>query len=66
MRGERYIIISILQNQVDYDEMLKKQIGKLEYLIEFSLNKNGNSQATYIKAGFPANGPTVGEDVYNV
>ncbi|MGV8979694.1 FtsX-like permease family protein [Clostridium sp.] len=55
--SKRFVI-----NQVDYDEMLKKQGGKLEYLIEFKLNENVDSQATltaYIKAGLPANGPTV-------
>lgn len=55
--SKRFVI-----NQADYDEMLKKQVGKLEYLIEFKLNKNGDSQAVqtaYIEAGLPANGPTV-------
>jgi len=55
--SKRFVI-----NQADYNEMLKKQGGKLEYLIEFKLNKNGDSQAVqtaYTKAGLPANGPTV-------
>lgn len=55
--SKRFVI-----NQADYDEMLKKQVGKLEYLIEFKLNKNGDSQdvqTAYIEAGLPANGPTV-------
>ncbi|MCB2295410.1 ABC transporter permease [Clostridium algoriphilum] len=55
--SKRFVI-----NQADYDEMLKKQVGELEYLIEFKLNKNGDSQAVqtaYTKAGLPANGPIV-------
>lgn len=60
--SKRFII-----NQADYDEMLKKQVGKLEYLIEFKLNKNGDShavQTAYIQAGLPANGPTVGRKIF--
>jgi putative ABC transport system permease protein len=52
----------IVINQGDYDEMLEKQAGELEYLIEFKLNKNGDSQAVqtaYIDAGLPKNGPVV-------
>jgi putative ABC transport system permease protein len=55
--SKRFVI-----NQSDYDEMLKNQAGELEYLIEFKLNKKGDSQAVqtaYIEAGLPANGPTV-------
>ncbi|MFT8313726.1 MAG: ABC transporter permease [Clostridium sp.] len=60
--SKRFVI-----NQADYDEMLKEQAGKLEYLIEFKLNKNGDSQAVqtaYIEAGLPANGPTVGGKIF--
>ena len=56
--SKRFVI-----NQTDYDEMLKRLVGELEYLIEFKLNENGDSQAVqtaYIEAGLPANGPTVG------
>lgn len=55
--SKRFVI-----NQYDYDEMLEKQVGDLEYLIEFKLNEKGDSQAVqtaYIEAGLPANGPTV-------
>ena len=55
--SKRFVI-----NQADYDEMLKNQAGKLEYLIEFKLNENGDSQAVqtaYIKAGLPADGPII-------
>lgn len=54
-------------NQVDYDEMLEKQTGELEYLIEFKLKENGDPQAVttaYIEAGLPANGPTVGTTTF--
>jgi putative ABC transport system permease protein len=60
--SKRFVI-----NSADYNEMLKKQVGKLEYLIEFKLNKNGDSQAVqtaYIKEGLPANGPTVGGKIF--
>jgi len=60
--SKRFVI-----NEADYDEMLKKQVGKLEYLIEFKLNKNSDSQAvqtSYIKTGLPANGPTVGGKIF--
>ncbi|WP_062050977.1 ABC transporter permease [Bacillus sp. JCM 19034] len=49
-------------NQEDYDEMYKMQATELEYLIEFKLTEDGDSQAVqtaYIEAGLPANGPTV-------
>ncbi|MGH4138346.1 FtsX-like permease family protein [Clostridium sp.] len=52
----------IVISQLDYDEMLEKQAGELEYLIEFKINENGDSQAVqtaYIEAGLPKNGPTV-------
>lgn len=60
--SKRFVI-----NQVDYDEILKKQVGELEYLIEFKMNENGDSQAVqtaYIEAGLPANGPTVGGKIF--
>ena len=60
--SKRFVI-----NKADYDEILKKQAAKLEYLIQFKLNKNGNSQAvlnSYIEAGLPANGPTVGGKLF--
>ncbi len=60
--SKRFVI-----NQTDYDEMLEKQAGELEYLIEFKLNENGDSQAVqtaYIEAGLPANGPTVGGKIF--
>jgi len=60
--SKRFVI-----NQMDYDEMLQKQVGELEYLIEFKLNKNGDSQnvqTAYIEAGLPANGPTVGGKIF--
>lgn len=60
--SKRFVI-----NQADYDEMLKKQVGELEYLIEFKLNENGDSQAVqnaYIEADLPANGPIVGGKIF--
>ena len=60
--SKRFVI-----NQADYDEMLKNQVGELEYLIEFKLNENGDSQAVqtaYIEAGLPSNGPTVGGKIF--
>ncbi|GIN13269.1 ABC transporter permease [Shouchella clausii] len=54
-------------NQADYDEMHTMQAGELEYLIEFKLKENGDSQAVqtaYIEAGLPANGPTVEGKVF--
>ncbi|MBI9106413.1 MAG: ABC transporter permease [Spirochaetales bacterium] len=54
-------------NQSDYDEMIEKQTGELEYLIEFRLKENGDSQVVqtaYIDAGLPANGPTVGGELF--
>lgn len=53
--SKRFVI-----NQVDYNEM--QQVAELEYLIQFKLNENGNSEAVrtaYIDAGLPANGPIV-------
>ena len=37
--SKRFVI-----NRTDYDEMLKSREGELEYLIEFKLKENGNSQ----------------------
>jgi putative ABC transport system permease protein len=54
-------------NQADYDEMYTMQAGEREYLIEFKLTENGDSQAVqtaYIEAGLPANGPTVEGEVF--
>ncbi|MBU3114523.1 ABC transporter permease [Clostridium lacusfryxellense] len=62
--SKRFVI-----NQADYDEMLKKHVGELEYLIEFKMNENGDSQAAltaYTVAGLPANGPTVGAKIFLV
>lgn len=55
--SKRFVI-----SQFDYDEMLKKQGSELEYLIEFKMKENGDSQAVqtaYIEAGLPKNGPIV-------
>ncbi|MGW8425040.1 FtsX-like permease family protein [Peribacillus simplex] len=60
--SKRFVI-----NQADYNEMLLKQAGELEYLIEFKLHENGDSQGlqtAYIEEGLPANGPTVGGKVF--
>ena len=60
--SKRFVI-----NRTDYKEMFLKQAGELEYLIEFKLRENGDSQAVqtaYIEAGLPANGPTVGGKVF--
>ena len=49
-------------SQTDFDKILEKQTGELEYIIEFRLTENGNAQAVqtaYNEAGLPANGPTV-------
>ena len=60
--SKRFVI-----NQADYNEMLLKHAGELEYLIEFKLHENGDSQAVqtaYIEGGLPANGPTVGGKIF--
>jgi putative ABC transport system permease protein len=60
--SKRFVI-----NRADYDEMLKKQAGELEYLIEFKLKENWDSQAVqtaYKEAGLPANGPLVGGKIF--
>ncbi|MBW9147186.1 ABC transporter permease [Clostridium sp. CM027] len=62
--SKRFVI-----NQADYDEMIEKQAGEVEYLIEFKLNENGDSQAAltaYMVAGLPANGPTVVGKIFMV
>lgn len=54
-------------NQADFDRMLEKHTGALEYMIEFRLHENGSAQAVqtaYIEAGLPSNGPTVGAMVF--
>lgn len=60
--SKRFII-----NQANYDEMLNKQVGELEYLIEFKLSENADSQAVltaYKVAGLPSNGPTVTAKIF--
>ncbi|HZH61695.1 MAG TPA: ABC transporter permease [Metabacillus sp.] len=60
--SKRFVI-----NQNDYDEMLEIEDMELEYLIEFKLNENGDSaavQTAYIESGLPANGPTVGGNIF--
>jgi len=60
--SKRFVI-----SQTDYDKLLEKQSGELEYIIEFKLKENGDAQAVqtaYIEAGLPANGPTVGAMVF--
>ena len=62
--SKRFVI-----NQTDYNEMLKMRVGEPEYLIEFKLNENGDSnavQTAYIEAGLPANGPTVGGQFFMI
>ena len=49
--------------------MLKMHVGEPEYLIEFKLNENGDSnavQTAYIEGGLPANGPTVGGQIFMI
>jgi len=60
--SKRFVI-----NQADYREMLENHVGELEYLIEFKLTENSDSQAVqtaYIEAGLPANGPTVSAMIF--
>ncbi|WP_342598302.1 ABC transporter permease [Psychrobacillus sp. FSL H8-0483] len=60
--SKRFVI-----NQADYNAMFLKQAGELEYMIEFKLHENGDSQAVqtaYIEGGLPANGPTVGGKIF--
>ncbi|MEH7304175.1 ABC transporter permease [Neobacillus drentensis] len=60
--SKRFVI-----NQADYEEMLENQVGELEYLIEFKLKENGDSQGlqtAYKEADLPANGPTVGGTIF--
>lgn len=62
--SKRFVI-----NPADYNEMLFQRAGELEYLIEFKLHENGDSQAVqtaYIEGGLPANGPTVGGKIFLV
>lgn len=62
--SKRFVI-----NQNDYNEMLKLLVGEPEYLIEFKLNENGDSnavQTAYIEGGLPANGPTVGGQFFMI
>ena len=62
--SKRFVI-----NQTDYNEMLKMLVGEPEYLIEFKLNENGDSnavQTAYIEGGLPANGPTVGGQFFMI
>ena len=62
--SKRFVI-----NQTDYHEMQKMLVGEPEYLIEFKLNENGDSnavQTAYIEAGLPANGPTVGGQFFMI
>ena len=50
--SKRFVI-----NRADYDDMLTSREGELEYLIEFKLKENGNSQevqTAYIEAELPA------------
>ncbi len=54
-------------NQADFDAMLEKQTGELEYIIEFRLTEGGSAQAVqtaYIESGLPSNGPTVTSMVF--
>lgn len=47
----------------DYQDLTEHGIGETEYLIQFKLKADGNSQAvqtSYMEAGLPANGPTIG------
>ena len=62
--SKRFVI-----NQTDYNEMQKMLVGEPEYLIEFKLNENGDSnvvQTAYIEGGLPANGPTVGGQFFMI
>ncbi|WP_338452985.1 ABC transporter permease [Niallia oryzisoli] len=62
--SKRFVI-----NQLDYDEMLENQAGELEYLIEFKLKENGDSQGVqtaYIEAGLPANGPIIEGKIFTM
>ena len=62
--SKRFVI-----NQNDYNEMLKLLVGEPEYLIEFKLHENGDSnavQTAYIEGGLPANGPTVGGQFFMI
>lgn len=56
-------------NQADYNDMLINQVAEREYLIQFKLHENADSQAfqtAYIDANLPANGPTVGGKIFMV
>ncbi len=60
--SKRFVI-----NHHDFHEMYVKQVGEMEYLIQFKMNENGNAdavQTAYIEAGLPANGPTIGRDIF--
>lgn len=60
--SKRFVI-----NHHDFHEMYVKQVGEMEYLIQFKMNENGNAdavQTAYIEAGLPANGPTIGRNIF--
>lgn len=60
--SKRFVI-----NQKDYDQMLEMHAGDLEFLIEFKLNEDADSnaiQTAYIEAGLPANGPIIGGTIF--
>lgn len=55
--SKRFVI-----HQSDYNEMFQNGVGELEYLIQFKLQEDADSQklqTAYINDGLPANGPTV-------
>ncbi|MFC7687585.1 FtsX-like permease family protein [Ureibacillus sp. GCM10028918] len=60
--SKRFVI-----NQNDFDEMFEMRAGEIEFLIEFKMNENGDSNAVqnaYLEAGLPANGPTIGGKMF--
>ncbi|WP_428910594.1 FtsX-like permease family protein [Niallia sp. Krafla_26] len=62
--SKRFVI-----NQNDYDQMLEKHTGELEYLIEFKLHENGDSaaiQTAYHEAGLPSNGPIMEGKIFTM
>lgn len=60
--SKRFVI-----SQDDYDEMMEKEVGEIEYLIEFKMREGGDTKAVqtaYIDEKLPANGPTVGGTLF--
>lgn len=62
--SKRFVI-----NKADFDKLAQMKVDEKEFLIEFKLTENGDSnavQTAYIEAGLPANGPTVEGKIFTM